>query len=215
MCASTRDQPAPVVLGDRRLLRPLFAILLDGAFVTKRLYSKLCRHVTADDIIAECNRLKGLPFVQDYELLRIYYYDASPSAEQVNYPVSRNAYNLAETERYRRSESLYAQLGLRPNFALRLGHVVLSPHRWKMKPTVGRQLIKTPRTLTDADFLLDISQKGVDMRVGMDMARLALREMVRTVIVVTGNSDFVPAFKFVRREGVKVILRPIGRKCAC
>ncbi len=48
------------------------------------------------------------------------------------------------------------------------------------------------------------------MRVGMDMARLALREMVRAVIVVTSDSDFVPAFKFVRREGVKVILEALG-----
>jgi len=64
--------------------------------------------------------------------------------------------------------------------------------------------------LTDADFDLDISQKGVDMRVGLDMARLSLREVVRAVIVVTGDSDFVAAFKFARREGVKVILEPMG-----
>jgi uncharacterized LabA/DUF88 family protein len=88
--------------------------------------------------------------------------------------------------------------------------VNLSPHRWKLKPGVARQLIKEPRELADDDFLLDITQKGVDMRVGMDMARLALREMVRSVIVVTGDSDFVPAFKFVRREGVKVILDTLG-----
>lgn len=64
--------------------------------------------------------------------------------------------------------------------------------------------------LTDEDFDLDVSQKGVDMRIGLDLARLALREMVRAVIVVTGDSDFIPAFKFVRREGVKVILDPMG-----
>ena len=50
------------------------------------------------------------------------------------------------------------------------------------------------------------------MRIGMDMARLALRDMVRTVVVVTADSDFVPAFKFVRREGVIVILEPMGQK---
>lgn len=70
--------------------------------------------------------------------------------------------------------------------------------------------MRTPRALTDSDFDLDAFQKGVDMRVGMDMARLALREMVRAVVVVTGDSDFVPAFKFVRREGMKVILDPMG-----
>jgi uncharacterized LabA/DUF88 family protein len=48
------------------------------------------------------------------------------------------------------------------------------------------------------------------MRIGMDMARLALKELVRAVVVVTADADFVPAFKFVRREGVKVILVPLG-----
>ncbi|PWB84339.1 MAG: hypothetical protein C3F11_01900 [Methylocystaceae bacterium] len=39
------------------------------------------------------------------------------------------------------------------------------------------------------------------MHIGLDMARLALRETVRAIVVVTGGSDFVLAFKFVRREG--------------
>ncbi len=72
------------------------------------------------------------------------------------------------------------------------------------------QLIRKPRALTDADFALDIGQKGVDIRIGMDMARLALRELVRTVVVVTADADFIPAFSFVRREGVKVILDTMG-----
>lgn len=190
--------------------RSLYAILLDGAFLTKRLYGQLGRHVGVDDIEAECTRLQGVPLVQDYELLRIYYYDASPSSDQVRLPVSKNPHNLGDTEQFRRSESIYSQLVLRPYFSLRLGHVIISPHRWKMKPGVSRELIKEARALRDDDFILDISQKGVDMRIGMDMARLALREMVCAVIVVTGDSDFVPAFKFVRREGVKVFLEPMG-----
>jgi uncharacterized LabA/DUF88 family protein len=76
---------------------------------------------------------------------------------------------------------------------------------------VAKELIHTPRPLVDDDFDLDLSQKGVDMRIGLDMARLALRETVRAIIVLTGDSDFVPAFKFVRREGVKVILEPMGQ----
>ena len=70
---------------------------------------------------------------------------------------------------------------------MRLGRVMLSPFVWKMKPNKAKQLVKAPRALTDDDFLLDITQKGVDMRIGMDMARLALREMVRAIVVVTGT----------------------------
>jgi uncharacterized LabA/DUF88 family protein len=189
---------------------PLYAILLDGGFLTKKLYQKLGRHALADDIVNECARLQALPAVAAYELLRIYYYDAPPSSEAVTNPVSRTRLNLASTDRFRLSQSLYDQLVLKPHFALRMGETSLSPDRWTIKPRVAKELIRTPRPLTDNDFQLDLSQKGVDMRVGLDMARLALRETARAVVVVTGDSDFVPAFKFVRREGVKVILDPMG-----
>lgn len=192
------------------LLRPLYAILLDGGFLTKKLHTDLGRSPTADDIMAVCERLQRLAEVQGYELLRIYYYDAAPSSEKVNQPVTRAGYNLSTTDRYRQSQSLFDQLVLKPHVALRMGEVRLSPHKWKVKPHVTRELVRAPRALADDDFILDLSQKGVDMRIGMDMARLALREMVRAVVVVTGDSDFVPAFKFVRREGVKVILEPLG-----
>lgn len=190
--------------------KPLYAILLDGGFLTKRLQVRLGRAVTADDIVAECDRLRAINHVADYELLRIYYYDAFPSNESVAKPVSGEAYPLAETERYRQSQQLFDQLVLKPHVALRMGHVTLSRQVWKMRPSVATQLLAEPRGLEDNDFVLDLSQKGVDIRIGMDMARLALREMVRTVIVVTGDTDFVPAFKYVRREGVKVILETLG-----
>lgn len=193
------------------MLRPLFAILLDGGFVTKRLQASLGRNAVADDIVAVCDRLRAHPELAGYELLRIYYYDAFPSSERVNKPVSRDSFDLATTERYRLGQSLFDNLILKPHFALRMGQVNLSPHKWRMKPRVAKELIAGQRQLTDDDFLLDLSQKGVDMRVGMDMARLALRDMVRTVVVVTGDSDFVPAFKYVRREGVKVILDALGQ----
>jgi uncharacterized LabA/DUF88 family protein len=197
-------------LGSESVPNPLYAILLDGGFLTKKLHERLSRHATAADIVAECDRLRSLPYVAGYELLRIYYYDAPPSSDSLGLPVSKSKLNLSETPRFRMSQSLYAHLALMPHFALRMGHTMLSPHHWRIKPRVAKQLIKSPRELVDNDFDLDLSQKGVDIRIGLDMARLALRETVRTVVVVTGDSDFVAAFKFVRREGVKVILDPLG-----
>lgn len=198
------------------MARPLYAILLDGGFLTRKLYKQSSVRgvpgtpATASDIVKECTRLQGIPAVADYELLRIYYYDAFPSSARLQLPVSKKPLNLAATPRYKQAQRLYDQLVLMPHFALRMGTVILSRAKWRMKPAVAQSLLTNPRPLVDTDFDLDLSQKGVDMRVGMDMARLALRELVRTIIVVTGDSDFVPAFKFVRREGVKVILEPLG-----
>jgi uncharacterized LabA/DUF88 family protein len=175
------------------------------------LQQRYKRAVTADDVMIECERLKGIPHVAGYELLRVYYYDAMPASGSLPKPVSRDLLDLGETPRFRHSQSFFDQLVLKPDIALRMGRVDLSFDKWKLKPKVASELIKAPRALTDEDFNLDLTQKGVDMRIGMDMARLALRQMVRAVIVVTGDADFVPAFKYVRREGVKVILEPMGK----
>jgi uncharacterized LabA/DUF88 family protein len=192
------------------LAKPQYAILLDGGFLKKKLFDKLGSHPTADDIIAKCQALQELPEVREHELLRIYYYDAYPAAQKMKLPVSKSAFNSGDSERYRESQRLFDQLVLKPNFALRMGQVGIAPRHWKLKGKVAQELIRAPRQLTDEDFIVDAQQKGVDMRIGMDMARLALRGAVRQVVVVTGDSDFVPAFKFVRREGVRVILDMMG-----
>jgi uncharacterized LabA/DUF88 family protein len=189
---------------------PQYAILIDGGFLTKKLQERYKAFPTADQVVEECGRLQKNEILERYELLRIYWYDAHPSSETVTRPITRNKHALASTDRYRNAQRLFDQLILKPHFALRMGDVALSPSRWRVKPRVARELIRAPRALNDEDFDLDASQKGVDMRVGMDMARLALRDMVRAVVVVTADSDFVPAFKFVRREGVKVVLDPMG-----
>jgi len=66
--------------------------------------------------------------------------------------------------------------------------------------------MKASRAIEPNDLVPNISQKGVDLRIGLDIARLSLGRMVQTIVVVTGDSDLVPAFKFARREGVQVFL---------
>lgn len=191
-----------------------YAIMLDGGFVTKKLQQKLKQPASAEDIVALCNEIRGNDELQHYELLRTYFYDAPPSLESLSKPISGDRYHLARTERAKHAQSLYDQLELQPGFALRMGETRLTPQKWKLRPQSVKALKAEPRALADEDFLLDINQKGVDIRIGLDMARLALRDLVRAVVVVTGDSDFVPAFKFVRREGVKVMLCTMGHASA-
>lgn len=63
--------------------------------------------------------------------------------------------------------------------------------------------------LTDKDFVADLYQKGVDMRIGIDIASIAMKGQADTIILVSGDSDFVPAAKLARREGVIFILDPL------
>jgi len=54
----------------------------------------------------------------------------------------------------------------------------------------------------------DVRQKGVDMRLGIDVASLAYKRLVDQIVLVAGDSDFVPAAKPARREGIDFILDP-------
>lgn len=56
---------------------------------------------------------------------------------------------------------------------------------------------------------LDLRQKGVDMRIGLDIASLTLKKLASTIVLIAGDSDFVPAAKLARREGLQFILDPL------
>ena len=64
--------------------------------------------------------------------------------------------------------------------------------------------------LADSDFMLDVKQKGVDMRIGLDISSIAFKKQVDQIILIAGDSDFVPAAKQARREGVDFILDNMG-----
>ncbi len=201
------------------MLRSRYAIMIDGGFATKVLNSRKRSNgdrsfTTADDIEQECERIQRLEWLTEYELLRIYYYDAPPLTGNVARPVTGRRWNLASTERFNHAQALYGRLKLKPNVALRFGETYLAENRWTLREEARKAVVRNQRELVDTDFELNVEQKGVDMRIGMDIARLALRDMVRAIVVVTADRDFVPAFKFARREGVRVILDPLGVNAA-
>ena len=47
------------------------------------------------------------------------------------------------------------------------------------------------------------------MKIGLDIASLALKRMVDRVVLITAAADFVPAAKLARREGLDVVLDPL------
>ncbi len=48
------------------------------------------------------------------------------------------------------------------------------------------------------------------MRIGLDIASLTLKKQVQVIVLVTADSDFVPAMKFARREGAQLVLVSLG-----
>ena len=93
-----------------------------------------------------------------------------------------------------------------------MGELLDSSTGYNLKPESLKKLCNgtiTVDDLTDADLVLDIQQKGVDMRIGLDIAALAQKGLVDQIILIAGDSDFVPAAKYARREGIDFILDPM------
>ena len=47
------------------------------------------------------------------------------------------------------------------------------------------------------------------MKIGLDIATLAYNKLVDQIVLISGDSDFVPAAKLARREGIDFILDPL------
>ena len=190
-------------------MKPRYAILLDGAFVAKCLGRVLKRRPTAQEVLGECARIRSHSALKDLDLLRIYWYDAPPATGVIANPVDGKPTNLGQSELYRWATSLHDTLEMQPDFALRMGEVSVAPS-WTIHTRELRAIAQQKKPLQAEDFKPRIEQKGVDLRIGLDIARLALKQFVTTIVVVTGDSDLVPAFKFARREGVRVYLDHLG-----
>lgn len=68
------------------------------------------------------------------------------------------------------------------------------------------------QSLDGGSVQLGLRQKGVDMRIGIDISSLTLKKQADTIVLVAGDSDFVPAAKLARREGMEFILDPLWQK---
>jgi uncharacterized LabA/DUF88 family protein len=81
----------------------------------------------------------------------------------------------------------------------------LSFNGWTLKPSCYG---KTP--LTDDSFVPNLKQKGVDIKIGLDVAWVSFNHVAENIILVTGDSDFIPVIKTARRNGVFVYLLTLG-----
>jgi len=94
---------------------------------------------------------------------------------------------------------------------VRLGRLNEKVSAWRPKSDAIRKWLGSPAAFSpsDEDFELDVIQKGVDMRLGLDVASMAFKRQVDQIILVAADADFVPAAKLARREGIDVVLDPM------
>src|SRR4051794_28977328 len=98
-----------------------YAVLMDGAFVIRKLEARLRRFPTAHEIQAVSHAIAQHDFVAGLSRLRVYFYHAPPAGEVIFNPISKQALALGATEIHSTHAQLLQELERTPDFALRLG----------------------------------------------------------------------------------------------
>lgn len=199
------------------------AVLVDGGYFRER-YRSLHGKLPADpkDLANELHKMAlehvrqaticaALPKGDQQLLYRIFYYDCPPLDKKLQHPVTGTTIDYSATSMAKYMHGFFSALHNQRKVALRLGR--LSAYgRWHVKPALTKGLLDgtvDPTKLKSSDVMYDAKQKGVDMKIGLDIASLAFKRLVGKIILVAGDADFVPAAKLARTEGIDLVLDPL------
>ena len=192
------------------------AILVDGAFYRRRslhLFGDKSPEQRANELVWYCRRhLKGASEQEDNRLYRIFYYDCPPIEGNLYHPLLQKAIPMGKSPTHDWSIAFFRELINKRKVALRMGKIQERESGFRVKAKSMKKLCRGEievDQLTERDFEPDFTQKGVDMRIGLDIASLAYKRLVSQIILIAGDSDFVPAAKHARREGIDFILDPM------
>ncbi len=187
------------------------AILVDGGFYRRRAfvaYGDRSPAERADELYAYCKRHLNT-HGENSDLYRIFYYDCPPMTRQVFHPLTQKNVNFAKSDTYTWAIKFFDELKKKRKVALRMGELSEQQAHYTLKNNKLNQLIRgeiSVPDLTEKDFLFSVEQKGVDMRIGLDIASLSFKKQVDQIVLISGDSDFVSAAKLARREGIDFIL---------
>ncbi len=132
----------------------------------------------------------------DEELFRILYYDCPAYVGEARLPIS------GEIQKFTNSNEWLDQLASRDLFATRLGIL-------KFRGFKPKKQFPPNEVVTDNDFTPDFEQKGVDMKIGLDIAAFCTTKAIDRIVLVTNDTDCIPAMKYGRRAGLQIALQSL------
>lgn len=204
------------------------AFLIDGSFFLRRYHSlrgSRSPKEAADDLHWMCNQhllaprrtnadgsSKKQPRRRRSQLYRIFFYDCPPLTKKAHNPLTKQPLDFSKTPLAKWRIEFQEELKKLRKVALRLGYLNERSGHWALHPSALKRLLAGEvqvGELSDHDLKYDVRQKGVDMRIGIDIASMAFKQQVDQMVLVAGDSDFVPAAKLARREGVDFVLDPM------
>lgn len=192
------------------------AILVDGGFYRRRVQSKIGERTPqerANELDNYCRRHLIEKNQAPHELYRIFYYDCPPMSKKVYHPFTRKQIDFSKSDLNKWMTEFLAELKQHRKFALRLGKLADAQACYTLRVDAVKKLCSGKLSLDELrenDFMIQVGQKGVDMKIGLDIASLSYKKQVDQIVLISGDSDFVSAAKLARREGIDFVLDPLG-----
>lgn len=187
------------------------AFLIDGGFLEKKFKDLVKTFPLAGEVVKICQlAMKDSEFVND-QMFRIYYYDCEPFSGTATHPITGQVIDFSATHVFSRKSKFLRDLKLMPRVAFRSGS--LSLDGWTIPTGKIKSLLKKTQqgaALSAQDLVPSLRQKKVDIKIGLDMAWLSGKRIVEKIVLITSDSDFVPAMKTARKEGVMIYLLHFG-----
>lgn len=189
------------------------AILVDGGFYRRVAQSKWgdkSAEERANEVIRYCKRhLSQNANGEKDELYRIFYYDCPPINKKIFHPLLNKTIDLSKSELCGWMNIFLDEMKRKRKVALRLGELSEIEANYILTYDAVKKLCRKSLSVEDLEnkhFTLTTIQKGVDMKIGVDIASMAYKKQVDKIVLISGDSDFVPAAKLARREGIDFVL---------
>ena len=142
----------------------------------------------------------------DEEIFRIFYYDAPPFSGTLTNPINQQSSDYSQLLTFSAASSFQKNLAEKDLLALRAGKLAFEG--WKISDGFMKK-IKTgfiPQNISPSDLKPSFKQKAVDIKIGLDIASLAIKRLVDKIVLITADTDFIPAMKLARREGLRITI---------
>jgi uncharacterized LabA/DUF88 family protein len=189
------------------------AVFVDlGFFLWRYRHFKVGQRPAAEEVSDAVWRTARAHLRSDTdELYRILVYDCRPLNKGAHNPVTRKFVDFGRSDLHEFRASLHQALVCKRKVALRLGELA-DTGRWIIREQPTKALLGGKMTLDQLaanDVEYEVRQKGVDVKMSLDIASIAYKRLADRVVLITGDADFVPAAKLARREGLDVVLDPL------
>jgi len=187
------------------------AVLVDGGFFLKRYRQLISKDHSAKQVADNLYQMALSHVKEERQLYRIFYYDCLPFEKKIQHLITHQLVDFGRTDQHHFRKELFEELKQKRKMALRLGFLKDSGE-WSIKSDILKKLLNGKLNLSEVketDISYNLRQKGIDMKIGIDIATLTLKKFVDQIVLISGDADFVPASKLARTEGIDFILDPM------